>query len=299
MKGFFSSLASIRRDVVGINARNLDFVYPLNPRRNFPRVDDKLLTKEILDAQGVPTPRTLAVFDRLPRLADLVGQIASLDGFAVKPAQGAGGRGILIVRRETDGRLFTPARRGKTCLPEDELRTHIGHVLAGVYSLERLFDRCFLEELLEPEEVLGSLSYKGLPDVRVLVCNGRPVMAMCRLPTRRSRGRANLHQGALGLGVDIASGVTVGAIDGNRPIPLHPESGLPLQGIHIPQWESVLDLAVRAASCVGLGYVGADVVIDRAHGPLVIELNARPGLNIQLANMRGLAGLLYGGGRRG
>ena len=38
----------------------------------------------------------------------------------------------------------------------------------------------------------------------------------------------------------------------------------------------------------GLGYLGVDVVIDREQGPLILELNARPGLAIQIANQSGL-----------
>jgi glutathione synthase/RimK-type ligase-like ATP-grasp enzyme len=42
-----------------------------------------------------------------------------------------------------------------------------------------------------------------------------------------------------------------------------------------------------AASCyelTGLGYQGVDIVLDKDKGPMILELNARPGLNIQMAN---------------
>jgi D-alanine-D-alanine ligase-like ATP-grasp enzyme len=38
----------------------------------------------------------------------------------------------------------------------------------------------------------------------------------------------------------------------------------------------------------GLGYIGADIVLDRLRGPVLLELNARPGLAIQVANQCGL-----------
>ena len=41
------------------------------------------------------------------------------------------------------------------------------------------------------------------------------------------------------------------------------------------------------------GYLGVDIVIDRKLGPLMLELNARPGLNIQLACGHGLLGNLH------
>ena len=37
-----------------------------------------------------------------------------------------------------------------------------------------------------------------------------------------------------------------------------------------------------------LGYFGADIATDRQRGPLLLELNARPGLAIQIANGQGL-----------
>ena len=35
-------------------------------------------------------------------------------------------------------------------------------------------------------------------------------------------------------------------------------------------------------------YQGVDIVIDKDLGPLILELNARPGLNIQIANQTGI-----------
>ncbi len=281
-------------DVLGINSRNLDFIYRLNPRKYFPRADDKLLAKEILSRHGIPVPRTLAVFGGHADLRRLEAAVAGLDGFVVKPAQSFGGKGILIVRRDPSGALTAGAVDERSLAVED-IETHIVYILSGAYSLERLLDRAFLEQLLEPEDVLGGVSCKGVPDIRVIVREGRPVMSMVRLPTRRSGGRANLHQGALGLGVDMESGRTTHAILGNRSVESHPDTGRRLDGIQIPQWRVVVDMAVKAAGVTGLGYVGVDVVIDRHEGPLVIELNARPGLNIQLANREGLARKLHGG----
>ena len=41
-----------------------------------------------------------------------------------------------------------------------------------------------------------------------------------------------------------------------------------------------------------LGYLGVDIVLDRELGPMMLELNARPGLAIQIANNQGLAPIL-------
>jgi alpha-L-glutamate ligase-like protein len=132
-------------------------------------------------------------------------------------------------------------------------------------------------------------SYGGVPDIRVLVFIGYPVMAMVRLPTRHSRGKANLHQGAVGAGLDLATGRTTFGVLGNSAIDEHPDTGAPIAGLQIPHWDALLDLASRCYELTGLGYLGVDIVLDREHGPMLLELNARPGLNIQIANRCGLA----------
>jgi alpha-L-glutamate ligase-like protein len=118
--------------------------------------------------------------------------------------------------------------------------------------------------------------------------HGYPVMAMLRAATRESDGRANLHQGALGIGIDIATGLTVRAVHHGHPVTIHPDLGIPLLGIQIPDWDKILDIAVICQEMTGLGYLGVDLMIDETIGPLMIEVNARPGLAIQMANGVGL-----------
>lgn len=113
-------------------------------------------------------------------------------------------------------------------------------------------------------------------------------MAMARVPTAESGGLANLHQGALGLGIDLGTGITTGGVYKNRCVTHAPNSNKPLAGIQIPHWKDILDTATQSSLIFGLGYLGVDIVIDRLQGPMVIEVNARPGLNIQLANATGL-----------
>jgi alpha-L-glutamate ligase-like protein len=120
-----------------------------------------------------------------------------------------------------------------------------------------------------------------------------------RLPTRASQGKANLHQGAVGAGIDMASGVTLTGVMGNEVIAHHPDTSHSIEGIAIPEWDRILDISARCYELTGLGYIGVDVVIDRDLGPLVLELNARPGLAIQIANRQGLLRRLEICGERG
>jgi len=278
--------------VLGINARNLEYVYRLNPTAAFAVVDDKIETKLRLAARGVPVPATLAVFTGYRETRRLADVVRSTDGFVVKPATSSGGKGILVVRRDPQLGWAVQYRDGFRAVSLEDVREHTLQILSGLVSPLRLRERAFIEELLLPDDLLGGLSVGGIPDVRVLVARDEPVMAMLRIPTRRSGGKANLHQGALGLGVDLATGRTVRAILGTTSIETHPDSGRPLAGVQVPHWERILELARVASSAVELDYLGVDVIVDRERGPLVIELNARPGLNIQLANATGLREVL-------
>ncbi len=172
---------------------------------------------------------------------------------------------------------------------ESELRYHLSNILSGQYSLGGTHDCALIEYCVKFDPAFDNVCYLGVPDIRILVFRGVPAMAMIRLPTRESRGRANLHQGAIGAGIDIVSGVTVGGVAGNVPTDEHPDTGASISGIRIPHWESLLALAARCYELTGLGYLGVDIVLDRHLGPLILELNARPGLNIQLACATGLA----------
>lgn len=58
--------------------------------------------------------------------------------------------------------------------------------------------------------------------------------------------------------------------------------------MEIPKWDTLLEIAARCYELIGLGYIGVDIVLDKDKGPLILELNARPGLSIQIANRSGL-----------
>jgi len=92
------------------------------------------------------------------------------------------------------------------------------------------------------------------------------------------------------VGIDLATGRAVGGVHRDRAIDAHPDSGLPLSGIAVPFWPASLDIASRLGRAIGLGYIGVDLVLDAARGPIVLEANARPGLAIQIANRAGLIG---------
>ena len=291
-----SLLGALRREgVLGINRRNHEFTLRWNPRRNYPLVDDKLETKRLCEAAGIPIPGLIAVARCQGDVRAMVAELAALSQLVLKPAHGAMGNGILVVRGRDGDRW---RRAGGRFVTQEDLRYHAACIISGMYSLGGQPDVAFVEELLEVHPALAEISSDGVPDVRVIVHRGVPVMSMTRLPTRRSRGRANLHQGAIGAGVALASGQIVHAVLDNAPVTMHPDTGRALLGIGVPSFARVLEIAVAASDETGLGYVGADVVIDANRGPVILELNARPGLAIQAANRAGLVPRLRAVGER-
>src|SRR5262249_27186724 len=149
-------------------------------------------------------------------------------------------------------------------------------------------DRAIIQERVRLHPAFEPIAYKGIPDIRVVLYRNEPAMAMLRLPTRASSGRANLHQGGIGAGIDLATGITHHAVQRNRPVQMHPDSGRPVVGLRVPHWPEVLHMSRQVAEATGLGYIGVDIVLDAEQGPMLLEANARPGLAIQIANARGL-----------
>ena len=274
------------RGVLGINRRNADYVALWNSRRLYPLVDDKLQTKQLALAAGMAVPELYGVIAAQHEILDLLpGLLDGREDFVLKPAHGSGGNGILVIA----GRRGERFRKASGELIErEELYHHVSSGLSGLYSLGGQRDRVMLEYRVRVDPLFEEITYQGVPDLRTIVFRGYPVMAMVRLPTRASDGKANLHQGAVGVGIDLATGRTLGGVLGNEAVAEHPDTGRELTGIRIPGWRELLELAARCHEITGLGYLGVDVVLDRERGPLILELNARPGLNIQIANRQGL-----------
>lgn len=271
-----------------MNSRNLEYIRPFN-RVNAKRLaDDKLLTKRVLKKNGIAVPKLIAKIKNLDDLEKFDWQTLP-SSFALKPNRGFGGEGIVVVYGRKKGRADAWIKADGSLITIEDLKTHIRNILDGSFSLSNTPDIAFFEERLQLLKLFKPYAYKGIPDIRVIVFNKVPIMAMLRLPTIESGGKANLQQGAIGVGIDMALGVTTTAIQGkNKFIENVPGTRLVLSGIKIPYWKDILRLAVRAQEVSGLGFLGVDVAIDKELGPVVLELNARPGLSIQIANLAGL-----------
>ena len=274
-----------KKGILSINQRNSDFVLKYNNREFYPLVDDKLKTKRLALRAGIAVPKLYAQIETEHQIKKIESILEPFSDFVIKPAHGSGGDGILVITgkvgnryRQINGKLISP----------QELSYHLSRLLSGAYSLGGHHDYAIIEQRVVVDPIFNSISYQGVPDVRVITLLGYPVMSMLRLPTRSSGGKANLHQGAIGAGIDICSGLTLNAVSQNEIVDVHPDTLQTTSHVQVPYWNEILQIAASCYELTGMGYLGVDIVIDAHEGPLMLELNARPGLNIQIANNEGL-----------
>jgi len=274
-----------KQGVLSINRRNSDYLLSYNARARYPLVDDKLKTKQLALEANIAVPDLYAVIQEEHEIPALEERLRTYSDFVIKPAHGAGGDGILVITdrimdryRLMNGQLLTPP----------QLSYHLSCLLSGTYSLGGHPDHAIIERRVRVDSTFCEISYEGVPDIRIITLLGYPAMAMVRLPTRLSGGKANLHQGAIGVGIDLSTGLTYGGVFRNDTIDYHPDTLKPIAAIQVPYWDEILTIAARCYELTHLGYLGADIVLDKDAGPLLLELNARPGLNIQIANRAGL-----------
>ena len=245
--------------ILGINARNLLYIRPYNPKKAIKMADDKIKTKQFLSARGVPVPKLFSIirdhdelerfdFDTLP------------NNFVIKPNHGYGGEGIIPITAKKDGFWITA---GGKKLSKTDLHDHINDILDGRFSISNIADSAFFEQLIISDERIGKYSYEGLPDIRVVVHNLIPVMAMLRLPTEESGGKANIHLGAVGVGIDIAKGVATHIAYKNRIIEELPGGLGKIRGLKIPYWDEILHISSNVQLTTNLGYMACDLCIDK------------------------------------
>lgn len=274
--------------LLGMNARNLEYIRPYNRRQSMKIADSKLLCKRLLQKNNLGVSTLIAKIKTHEELEQFDFSMLP-DSFALKPNRGFGGSGIIVVYARKKNRSDAWIKANGSVITTEDIKNHIRNILDGSFSLSNIPDIAFFEERLNLLKLFKPYAFKGIPDIRVIVFNNVPVMAMLRLPTRASDGKANLQQGAIGVGIDLATGTTTSAILGKGHVIEHiPGTRLALSGIKIPYWNKILHMSVEAQHVSGLGFLGADISIDREKGPIILELNARPGLSIQLANLAGL-----------
>ncbi|MDC0506180.1 hypothetical protein OAN96_01145, partial [Candidatus Gracilibacteria bacterium] len=267
--------------ILGQNARNLDYIKGYNTKFARKLADSKLKTKDFLQSKRVAVPKTLAVLKGHDEIK--LDEVAKWEPpFVIKPNNGYGGKGIIVIDGVDStgnfvsniGDVYSPAK----------IVSHLSYIVDGFFSLSGLRDKAMIEKKIVLDEEIELLGKYGLPDIRIICFNNVPIMAMIRIPTEKSEGKANLHLGACAAGIDIGTGKLTYITQNSKIIKAVPGIG-DVRGIKVPKWAKILTLAVKVQYVTGIGYLGCDIVLDRQDGPLLLEMNVRAGLEVQVANM--------------
>lgn len=265
--------------LLGINARNLLYIKAYNPKKAIKMADSKIKTKNFLSVRGIPVAKLYAAIENKKELEQFDwNQLPH--SFVVKPNAGYGGEGIIIIKGRK-GRNWI--KNNGELLLHEELVQHVNDIMDGRYSLANISDIAFFEQRLEAPSPFDKMSYKGLPDIRVVVHNLIPVMAMMRLSTEESQGKANVHMGGIAVGIDLAKGEMTYITQYGKKIDSIPGYGN-VTGTKMPHWNEILLIASRVQQITNLGFAAVDITLDKS-GPVLLEVNARAGLAVQIANM--------------
>lgn len=300
--------------ILGLNARNLNYIKQFNPRKSIRLADNKFKTKEFLDERGLPVPRTLALINNRSQLLQFDFGSLHSDHFVIKPNKGSRWRGIfvttLIRTDETTptvessmgfidkilyrGISFFPYlfKVGDTVMNDLEFKKKLIGILDGQYSLQNSSDTILVEEKLEPGEGFEKFCEWGLADIRVIVFNLVPVVAMVRVPTKYSWGKANLSQGGIGLGIEVGTGIIRSMqFKGELYDREFPAEFAHYKGKKMPFWDDILSYSSRIQYFINIGYLALDRVITDK-GPKLLEVNARAGLEVQKITQTTLGNIL-------
>ncbi|MGD8757617.1 MAG: sugar-transfer associated ATP-grasp domain-containing protein, partial [Deltaproteobacteria bacterium] len=155
--------------VLGLNRRNADYTLRYNQRRLYPLVDDKLRTKQLAQEAGMAVPELYGVVEAAHQIRHWSGLLEGRSDFVVKPARGSGGEGILVI----SGRLKDMYRvTNGELVSQSELNYHVSNILSGIYSLGGLTDKALVEYRVRCDPVFDSVTYQGVPDIRIVVFLG-------------------------------------------------------------------------------------------------------------------------------
>lgn len=266
--------------LLGINARNLLYIKAYNPKKAVMLADSKIKSKNFLSARGIPVAKLFASIQNRQELEKFDWNSLP-NSFVIKPNAGFGGEGIMIIKGRRGGNWV---QNDGNLITHEGIVRHVRDILDGRYSIANLSDTAFFEQLLVAPEPFKKMSHKGLPDIRVVVHNLIPVMAMLRLSTEQSQGKANVHFGGIAVGIDIAKGELTHITQFNKEIDSIPGFG-EARGIKVPYWDEILLIASRVQQITNLGFAAIDITLDKNMGPALLEINARSGLAVQVANM--------------
>lgn len=109
---FFAWPSELRAaGVMSMNYRNYQIIGHNNKRSLYPLVDDKAKTKLLARRFGINTPQLIGVIETQHDVKNFLDKVRSHTGFVVKPAQGSGGKGVLVIQEYTPDRFITASAK--------------------------------------------------------------------------------------------------------------------------------------------------------------------------------------------
>ena len=267
--------------LLGLNARVLDYIKEYNDSTAKKMADSKIKTKEFLSAKWVSVVDTLLVVSNLKELEKINLDDLKLP-FVVKPNAWFWGKWILIIDKKDASWNFV--LNNWDVMTKKELLSHFQFILEWFFSLSWNRDKVIIEKKVILDSSIELLWKFWLPDLRVIVFNMVPVMAMFRIPTAESKWKANLHAWACWVWVDIATWKLTYITYKWKNVKSVPWIW-DVRWIELPNWEKVLETAVKVQQITKIWFLGCDIVLDKQDWPLLLEMNIRPGLSVQLANL--------------
>jgi hypothetical protein len=241
-----------------------------------PIMKDKAAFADRCLEHQVPTVPTFAIVNdgRVELKVDPVELDADL---FVKPVFGRGGKGA--ERWDLVGPGLYCSSRGLEC-DRDGLFAHLAAVDSPLLIQPRVANH----------PALNSLNNGALSTIRVLTCldeRGAPELigAALRMAIGGNRVVDNLHAGGIAAAIDLESGMlgsasNLGADSAVGWLDRHPDTGALISGTELPYWDDVRDVALRSHRAFPERLlVGWDIAIT-TRGPLMIEGNGAPDLDI-------------------
>ena len=113
--------SKFKNEILGINERNMDYVYHLNPKKHFTLADDKIKCKEVLHAQGIACAETYGIIKKVGDIPSAMAAMNQHRSIAIKPANGSGGGGILILKKDEEGRWNLSGK----VISDQDIYTHL------------------------------------------------------------------------------------------------------------------------------------------------------------------------------
>ena len=245
------------------------YPYENNLIKFIPLLDDKYLFKTMIKGFGLPQPKLVGMIGKWYEVSTRGEFNFMLDNIdhdiVVKPIDGSCGRGVLVLTYKNGNFYY-----GDTLYSQEDIWNFVGKGIDGYY---------LIEEKVRQREDLDAIYPLSLNTFRIVtIRTDDSVWHVGSCSFRAGRGGSCIDNSSAG-GIDIfvdKNGLTMDAYDWQmqRNITHHPDTGVPLVGVKMADFQSVIDLALKASKMFGfMGTIGWDIALSVA-GPTIIEGNA-------------------------